>query len=85
MDPLFFLDEAEAQVPREGRAIQNAFWVVHPQKGLVFAGNVLDAQCRWGSDAEEVIRFWAERMYPDCIVKKIFRAYLGDLRSRVHS
>lgn len=69
---VFFLDERFATTPRTGEVICNAFWVVHPEKGLAFVefvrGAYMNAQCN--ADGRVAKRLAGSR-YPDCIIKQI--------------
>lgn len=72
-DPrLKFVPEAEAGIPPAGfiEHFKDCYWVVHPEKGLVFwvTSGHLSPQC---NRDESCVKALAERLYPWAEVKLI--------------
>jgi hypothetical protein len=78
---IFYVPEAMAAEPANGEAIVNAWWTVHPEKGVAFymdrrrspflePGEREDPspQCNQEQATAEHIQ---RRLYPDCITKQI--------------
>lgn len=75
--------------PADGHVIVNAFWCVHPEKGLAFADRTklgawdvdrVSPQCNRDRRVADVIQ---AKLYPDHTVEQIPQVFLGNLHREI--
>jgi hypothetical protein len=79
---LEFMPMEEATTPRDGIAMCNRYWVVHPTDGVVFyrlSKGYRAAQCNHNEEIAKTIR---DRIYPGCDVILIPVVFTGAWEDR---
>lgn len=91
---VFYIPEATAISPIDGECIVNAWWAVHPEKGVAFYADrkrpygmepfEQDAPSPQCNSVQGTAEHNHKRLYPDCMTKQIPVVFLTHATKEMH-